>query len=74
MKTRKSYFGTLDGVKGVWCDKKPKGIELEKTVEYYVPDDGMVFTKDGDLFTCVVLKDGEKITDYVEIKEPKSEE
>lgn len=74
MKVRKSYVGKLDGVNGIWCDKKPKGIELEKTIEYYQADEGKVFTKDGELFDSVVLKDGEIIEQYVEIKDPRKGE
>lgn len=74
MKTRKSYVGTLNGVSGIWCDKKPKGIDLEKTIEWYSADEGMVFTKDGELFDSVILKEGETIDQYIEIKDPRNQE
>ena len=73
MKERQSYIGSLKGVKGVWCDKKPRGLDLEKTITFYVPDEGKVFTKDGELFDSVVLKDGEKIKDYKEVERPMDE-
>lgn len=71
MKTRHSYIGKLNGVSGVWCDVKPEGLELEREVEWYQPDDGKVFTKDGELFDSVVLQDGETIDMYVEIVDPR---
>ena len=74
MKERKSYIGKLNGISGVWCDQKPEGLEIEKEITFYSPDEGKVFTKDGEIFTSVVIKDGVKIEDYVEINEPKQEE
>ena len=74
MKERKSYKGTLDGVFGIWTDKKPKGIKDCETITWYSADEGMKFTKDGELFDCVFLKDGEKIEDYTEIKDPTPKE
>lgn len=74
MKERKSYVGTLNGVNGVWCDKKPKGLKLKETIIFYTADEGMVFTKDGELFNSVVIKEGVNIKDYVEIKDPRKEE
>lgn len=71
MRTSKSYIGELDGVKGIWCGKKPKGIKLEKEVEVYYADEGKVFSKGDEIFDSVILKDGEKIEDYQEIDSPK---
>lgn len=73
MKERKSYVGTLDGVKGVWCDKKPKGLKVDKTITFYSADEGKVLVKDGKIYRSVVIKDGVNIKDYVEIEEPKEE-
>lgn len=74
MKERKSYVGTLNGVNGIWCDKKPKGLKLKETIVFYAPDEGMIFTKDGELFDSIVIKDDVKIEDYVEIKDPRPAE
>ena len=74
MKKRHSYIGILNGISGVFCDKKPKGIELENTIEWYSADEGMVFTKDGELFDSVILKEGESIDQYIEIKDPRNQE
>ena len=74
MKERKSYIGTLKGVNGIWCDKKPKGIKLKETITFYTADKGKAFVKDGVLFTSVVIKDGVKIEDYVEVELPQQEE
>lgn len=75
MKERKSYIGTLNGVNGVWCDKKPKGIELKDTITFYSADEGKVFAdKEGNLVDTVVIKDGVNIEDFVEIVDPRNKE
>ena len=74
MKERTTYIGTLKGVKGIWCDKKPRGLEVDKTITWYSADEGKVFTKDGELFDTVNLKEGESINDYIEIKDPRPSE
>ena len=74
MKTRKSYIGTLNGISGVWCDKKPKGLKVVEEITFYSADEGKVFTKDGELFDSVVIKDGVKIEDYIEIIDPRNQE
>lgn len=72
MKERYSYSGTLNGIKGVWCDRQPEGLEIEETVTFYTPDEGKVFVdKEGNLIDSVVIRDGIKIEDYVEIKDPR---
>ena len=74
MKERTTYIGTLKGIKGIWCDKKPEGIELEKEITFYSPDEGKVFVdKEGNLVDCVVIQDGIDIADYTEIKQLKEE-
>lgn len=75
MKERHSYIGTLDGVNGVWCDQKPKGLKVKDTITFYSPDEDKVFVdKEGNMVDSVVIKDGVNIEDYVEIKKPKEEE
>lgn len=72
MKERTTYIGTLKGVKGIWCDKKPKGLEVDKTITWYSADEGKVFAdKEGNLVESVIIQDGVKIEDYVEIKDPR---
>lgn len=71
---RKSYTGILNGIHGIWCDRKPEGIENVVENTWYQPDEGKVFTKDGEIFDFVVLKDDEKITNYVEIIDPRTAE
>lgn len=73
MKERKSYIGTLNGVNGVWCDRCPEGVEVTQEITFYTPDEGKVFTKDGELFENVVIKDDVKIEDYAEIVRPVEE-
>ena len=75
MKLRHSYIGKVDGVSGIWCDQKPEGIELEKEITFYSPDAGKVFVdKEGNMVDSVVIQDGVKIEDFVEIVKPKTEE
>lgn len=70
MKEHKAYLGKLNGVSGVWCDKKPKGLEVAQENTFCTPDEGMVFTKDGELFDTVFIRDASvKIEDYIEIKD-----
>lgn len=72
MKEHKAYLGKLDGVSGVWCDKKPKGLKVAQENVFYTPDEGKVFTKDGELFDTVFIRDESvKIEDYIEIKDPR---
>lgn len=71
---RHSYIGKLNGVNGIWCDQKPEGIELEKEITFYSPDEGKVFVdKEGNLVDCVVIQDGIDIADYTEIKDIRQE-
>lgn len=69
MKERKTYIGKVNGVAGIFCDIKPENIELEKEITFYSPDEGMIFTKDGELYDSVVINDDVKIEDYEEVKD-----
>lgn len=71
---RKSYIGKLNGVSGIWCDQKPEGLDLTDVITFYSPDEGKVFIKDGEFFDSVVIKDGVKIEDYIEVKDPRPTE
>lgn len=73
MKERKSYVGTLDGVNGIWCDKKPRGLTLKETITFYTPDEGKAFLKDGEYFSSVVIREGVDIADYQEVDAPAEE-
>lgn len=75
MKEHKAYTVKADGVTYVHCDKVPDGVEVVKENVFYTPDEGMVFTKDGELFDSVFVRDESvKIEDYVEIKDPRPAE
>lgn len=74
MKEHKAYLGKLNGISGVWCDKKPKDLEVVQENTFYTPDEGMVFTKDGELFDIVFVRDESiKIEEYIEIKDPRQQ-
>ena len=75
MQTRHTYKGTVDGVFGIFVDKKPENIELQEEVIWYSPDEGKVFVdKEGNMLDSVILKEGETIDAYHEIVKPKTEE
>lgn len=73
---RKSYVGkTKEGISAVWCDKHPKGVNIEKEIIFYSPDEGKVFVdSEGNMNHSVVIKDGVDIKDYTEIVMPKKDE
>lgn len=68
MEIKITYKGTKDGVYGIYCGFKPDGLEVEEEIPVYYPDEGKVFVKDGEEYTCVVLQDGETIKDYTEVE------
>lgn len=71
---RHTYKGTVDGVFGIFVDKKPENIELQEEVVWYSPDEGKVFVdKEGNLLDSVVITEGVDIKDFVEIVKPKEE-
>ena len=70
MNTFKTYKGNLNGIAGLWCGHLPEGVEVEEEITVYRPDEGKIFSKDGKLFFCVVLRDGVNIEDYQEIDMP----
>lgn len=67
MQTKFTYKGTLNGISGIWCGFKPKGVEVEEKITVYYPDEGKVFKKGDELFQSVVLQENEVIEDYQEI-------
>lgn len=72
---RHTYKGIVDGVFGIFVDHKPENIELQEEVVWYSPDEGKVFVdKEGNMLDSIILKEGETIDEYTEIKKPKQEE
>ena len=67
MNTKITYKGTKDGVYGIYCGFRPKGLKNVETVTVYYPDEGKVFKKGEEEFSAVVLQENEKIEDYEEI-------
>lgn len=74
MEKRTAYKGTLNGVYGVYCDVKPKGLRSVEEMVFYTADEGKAFYKDGEYTTAVVIDENHKIEDYMEIVLPKSDE
>lgn len=67
---RKSYIGkTSDGISAIWTDQHPEDATIEKEIIFYTPDEGKVFTKDGEFYDSVIIQDGVKIEDYEEVKD-----
>lgn len=74
MQMKKTYKGYKDGVYGIYCGFKPKGLENVEEVEVYYPDEGYTFMKDNKEFSVVILREGEEIGDYQEVELPEKEE
>lgn len=74
MQIKTTYKGYIDGVYGIYCGFKPKGLKNYEEVPVYYPDEGKIFIKDGEEYSCVVLQEGESIEDYEEIIAPEGEE
>jgi len=74
MLERHTYKGIVDGVFGIFVDKKPENIELQEEVVWYSADEGKVFVdKEGNMLDSVVITEGVDIKDFVEIVKPKEE-
>lgn len=74
MKQHIAYTGKLDGISYTYCDSIPEGFEIIKEEIFYTPDEDMVFIKDGEFYDIVLIKDGVDITDYTEVKDPRTQE
>lgn len=69
-----TYKGTLNGIYGIWCGFCPEGVIVEEEIQVYYPDENKIFIKDGEKYSCVILKDGESIEDYAEIEREEEDE
>lgn len=67
MQIKTTYKGIKNGVYGIYCGFKPKGLKVQEEVPVYYADEGKVFVKDGEEYDCVVLQEGESIDDYNEV-------
>ena len=68
MEIKKTYVGTLGGIKGLWCGFKPEGVVVSEEREVLYPKEGYKLEKDSELFDCVWLKDGDIKENYKEVK------
>lgn len=73
MFTSTTYKGTKNGIYGIYCGFKPKGLKVEEEIMVYHADEGKIFIKDKEEFTDVVLQEGESIKDYQEIEKAEEE-
>lgn len=69
MEIKTTYKGYINGVYGIYCGFKPDGLDVKEEITVYYPDEGKVFTKDGEEYSAVVLQEGETIEDYEETEE-----
>ena len=74
MEIKTTYKGYIDGVYGIYCGFKPKGLKNYEEVPVYYPDEGKVFVKDDEEYSAVVLQEDETIEDYEEIDIPEEGE
>ena len=71
MFTTTTYKGTdKNGIYGIYCGFKPKGLTVQEEVTVYHPDEGKVFVKDGEEYSAVILQPGEVIEAYEEVSIP----
>ena len=74
MQIKITYKGTINGVYGIYCGFCPNGLDITDEVPVYYPDEGKIFIKDNEEYSCVVLQGGETIEDYEEIEIEEQEE
>ena len=68
MFTTTTYKGIdKNGIYGIYCGFKPKGLKVQEEVTVYHPDEGKVFVKGEEEYSAVILQPGEVIEDYEEI-------
>lgn len=74
MVMKKTYKGYVDGVYGIYRGIKPDNLVVDEEIEVYYPDNGYVFTKDGEEFSAVILKENETINMYEEVERDEDNE
>lgn len=70
METRITYKGYINGVYGVYCGFRPKGMRTPEQIPVYYPDEGKIFLKNEKYYKSVILQEGESIEDYKEVDAP----
>ena len=73
MQIKKTYKGYKNGIYGIYCGFKPRGLKDVEEVPVYYPEEGFIFKKNDEEFSSVVLQEGEKIEDYEEVEISQSE-
>lgn len=68
MRVKTTYVGIKDGIKGIWCGSKPKGVEITEERKVLVPKAGYELEKDGVRYGGVWLKDDDVKENYNEVK------
>ena len=73
MRLRHGYYGKVNGFNAYQVDTSDGLDIVERSIDFYSPDGGKIFSRNGELFSCVVIKDGINIEDYEEIDIPERE-
>lgn len=66
MQLHTGYFGTLDNESAYSVDTVPTGMVVTDTVQFYLPDDGKMFTN-GIVITDILIVGQDVIEDYGEV-------
>ena len=68
MKTRITYKGTLNNIRGLWCGFKPEGLDIVEEIPILYPEEGYVLKhkESGEYFSSVTLQDGNSEDNYIE--------
>lgn len=67
---RTTYKGTIDGKFIIACDTIPEGMVANEIIEYFQPDNGKVFCKDGEFFNILIVTKDLNIEEYNEVDIP----
>lgn len=68
MRVKTTYVGIKDGIRGIWCGSKPKGVEITEERKVLVPKAGYELEKNGERFSSVWLKDDDVKENYKEVE------
>ncbi len=76
MEIQYAYEGTLKGIKGVWTDTKPKGLQLDKEIMFLVPSEGYILqNKETKIkVPSIIIQDETEQNNWIEIEKEKIKE
>lgn len=70
MEIRTTYIGILDGVHGIWCGFKPKGLVIESEQLVLYPKEGYILVnkQSGEEQFSVCINSKEEKSDWAEVE------